>query len=69
MPKNLECYFNGYLFQGGLSQAQAQTEGGTASNTAVSSSSGYWYSSASMTNNMCIKSCLKYGFIYAALSP
>jgi len=57
------------LFQGGLSQAQAQAEGGTASNIAVSSSSGYWYTSSSMSNSMCINSCLKYGFFYAAINP
>jgi hypothetical protein len=32
-------------------------------------SNDYWYASSLMTGEMCALSCLKYGFIYAALNP
>jgi len=58
------------LFLEGLTQAQAQTYSGTCnSNIANEAPSGYWYSSTSMTSEMCMCSCRKYGFIYAAIDP
>ena len=62
----LECYFNWFLYQGGLTRDQAAAESGSISNNGPS---GYWYTSELMTNSMCINSCLKYGFIYAAINP
>lgn len=54
------------LFLGGLTQAQARNESNTIINEAPSN---YWYRSLSMTVEMCVCSCLKYGFIYSAINP
>jgi len=64
----LECLYGWYLFQGGMTQCQAQTEGGSVSNTVNEIASGYWYHSSSMTAEMCINSCLKYNFTMAAVN-
>ena len=63
----MECINpNWNLFLDGLNQFQAQAESCTITNEAPS---GYWYLFSSMTGEMCICSCLKYGFIYAAIDP
>ena len=66
---SFECIHGWYLFQGGMTQCQAQTEGGSIGNTVNEGVSGYWYISILMTNEMCINSCLKYGFTMAAINP
>jgi hypothetical protein len=61
-----DCIYGWYLFKGGLNQTQAQAEG---TGTAYKGVSGYWYYSGRLNSSMCIKSCLKYGFVYAAIEP
>ena len=68
-PINFECYYNWYLFLGGMNVTQAQVEGVDMNNIVNQGANGYWYSSNSMTIQMCTSSCVKYGFIYAAITP
>jgi hypothetical protein len=71
-----ECYYNSILFQNGLNMTQAQVEsdlygdGGALVkfNYGPSGYSNYWYNSSTMTGEMCVSSCAKYGFIYAAIN-
>ena len=69
IPINYVCYYNWYLFLGGMNIIQAQLEGMGINNIVNQGVNGYWYSSDSMTIKMCANSCLKYGFIYAAITP
>ena len=52
-----------------MTQCQAQDEGGSLGNTINKDGSGYWYRSRQLTADMCINSCLKYGFTMAAIEP
>jgi hypothetical protein len=61
-----DCIYGWFLFKGGLNQTQALAEGTV---TAYEGVSGYWFYSSVLNSDMCIKSCLKYGFIYAAIEP
>jgi hypothetical protein len=67
---NFECVESASsLFQGGgMNMCQAQSEN-LYSAPFQATSNDYWYASLSMTGEMCAISCLKYGFIYAALNP
>ena len=65
----LECYYNWYLFLGGMNLTEAQVEGDGVSNIVNQGVNGYWYSSSSMKIEMCISSCLKYNFNFAAITP
>ena len=69
----MECInqTNWNFFLNGLTQAQAQAESKTNSTAYIynEASSIYWYTSSSMTGKMCICSCLKYGFTFAAINP
>ena len=51
-----------------MNLSQAQAEGGVGS-TANEGGSGYWYGSGKLTDEMCINSCLNYGFTMAAIEP
>ncbi len=66
---NYECYYNWYLFLGGMNETQAQVESMNINNIINQGTNGYWYSSNSMTIQTCTSSCVKYGFIYAAITP
>ncbi len=56
-----------------MTQAQAESDlygGGAQHNYGPNGYTNYWYSSSSsMTGEMCVSSCQKYGFIYAAINP
>jgi len=73
MPNSLtssQCYSTWNLFLGGLNLSQAQNEATSKIGTiADEGTSGYWYKSNSMSGSLCAISCLKYGFIYAAIEP
>ena len=63
------------LFQEGPNQYQAQNESGlnglglTDYNYGSNGFTTYGYYSSLMSGDMCTNSCLKYGFIYAAIEP
>ena len=54
------------LFQEGLNKSQAQNESNTIyySNT----NSVYWYALSAMTAEICLRSCLKYGYYYSGVN-
>ena len=62
------AYGNWNLFQGGMTQYQAQME-----NTSVTpyqtGQSGYLFQSSLMTVDLCLTTCYNYGFVYAGLNP
>jgi hypothetical protein len=65
-----QCYSTWRLFLGGFNSSQAQAEAiGNGSGITNQSSSGFWYKSNPMSGSICARSCLKYGFIYAAINP
>ena len=61
-----QCYFGSALFLGGLNLSQAQAEAKIGSIT-QKGANVYWYSSNLMSGGRCASSCLKYGFVYAAI--
>ena len=60
------CDGNKNLFPLDMTQSQAQTE--NPSCTWQASQTGVWYCSSSMTVEMCVSSCQKYGFSLAGFS-
>ena len=65
------CYTNWNLFLGGLNLSQAQAEANALSGGGIynSGTSGYWFCQSQISGSSCASSCLKYGFIYAAIEP
>jgi len=49
-----------------ICQAQAENQFYAPVNEGLS---GYWYLSTTMSGQMCLSSCLKYNFVYAAINP
>ncbi len=69
MTIKYDCYDNWNLFRGGLTICQAQHENSQVApyNAKLS---GYWYqNSMTMSVRTCANSCLKYGYVYAAINP
>ena len=65
-----QCYSNSGLFLGGLNASEAQTEAQANNGSSISEgTSGYCFSSNAMSGSICVTSCLKYGFVYAAVKP
>ena len=65
-PNYIGCFLGPFVFQGGMTVCQAAAENPNVGPVAEGASN-YWYYSSSITGDMCLKSCSKYGFLYAGV--